>query len=82
MLVLTRKVDESIIIGNHIRVSVLEIKGQHIKLGVDAPREISVNRAEIYENIKQENLRAAQVPLDLSSFEKKFKMGKKGSSHL
>jgi carbon storage regulator len=83
VLVLTRKVDESIIIGNQIRVSILEIRGNHVKLGVDAPKDISVNRAEIYENIRQENIKAAaQVPSDISLFEKRFKMGKKGSSYL
>ena len=49
MLVLTRKAEESITIGNHIKVTVLEVRGHQVKLGIDAPREIPVNRTEIYE---------------------------------
>ncbi|MBN1849912.1 MAG: carbon storage regulator CsrA [Deltaproteobacteria bacterium] len=65
MLVLTRKVDESITIGNHITVSILGIRGNQVKLGVEAPKDIPINRTEICESIKQENLLASQVPRDL-----------------
>ncbi len=65
MLILTRKVGESVAIGDEIQVSVVEIKGSQVKLGIQAPREVSVHRQEIYQKIRQENLRAAQVTTDV-----------------
>jgi carbon storage regulator len=61
MLVLTRKSDEKITIGDDILVSVLEIKGSQVKLGIEAPKGIAVHRSEIYERIQDENLLAANV---------------------
>lgn len=60
MLVLTRKAGESIVIGSDIRVTVLEMQGRQIRLGIEAPPEVPVHRGEIYERIKEENERAAQ----------------------
>ena len=60
MLVLTRKAGESIVIGSEIRVTVLELQGRQIRLGIEAPSEISVHRGEVYERIREENERAAQ----------------------
>lgn len=54
MLVLTRKRDESIVIGDKIKVMVVEIRGDNVKLGVECPREISVHRQEVYEAIQRE----------------------------
>ena len=68
MLILTRKANESITIGHNIKVSVVEIKGNQIKLGIEAPRHIPVNRTEIYEAIFQENVRASHSPDDLGGF--------------
>ena len=65
MLVLTRKLDESITIGNNIKVSVLEVKGNQVKLGIQAPKEIPINRTEIYESIIQENIKASNAPIEL-----------------
>jgi carbon storage regulator len=65
VLVLTRKVDESIKIGNQITVSVLEIKGNQVRLGIDAPKTIPINRTEIYENIIRENIEASKAPRNL-----------------
>ena len=55
MLVLTRKCDESIRIGNNIIIKVLETSSGHIKLGITAPRDIPVHREEVYERIQEEN---------------------------
>ena len=54
MLILTRKVGESLIIGDHIITTVLNIKGNQVRLGVDAPREITVHREEVYNRIQEE----------------------------
>lgn len=67
MLVLTRKRDESIMIGDHIRIVVVDVRGDQVKLGIDAPRHIAVHREEIYREIQEENRRAAlraSVPVD------------------
>ena len=67
MLILTRKQGESVAIGDEIQVTVVEIQGKQVKLGVRAPREVAVHRQEIYEKIQQENIRASQVDdFDLS----------------
>jgi len=64
MLILTRKSGEKITIGDDVVVSVLEIKGTQIKLGIVAPRGIAVHRGEIYDRIQQENLLAANIDTD------------------
>ncbi len=53
MLVLSRKTDESIIIGENIVVTVVEIRGDKVRLGVQAPKEVSVHRREIYDKVKR-----------------------------
>jgi carbon storage regulator len=60
MLVLSRKPNESIIIGDTIEVKVVEVRGEQVKLGITAPREISVHRKEIYDSIQQQNKQAAE----------------------
>lgn len=64
MLVLTRKVNQSIVIGDEIEVVVLEVRGEQVRIGVKAPRTVAVHRKEIYEQIRQENLSAASVSAD------------------
>jgi carbon storage regulator len=54
MLVLSRKKNESIIINDHITVTVVEIRGDKVRLGIDAPKEISVHRREVYEAIQNQ----------------------------
>jgi carbon storage regulator len=61
LLILTRKVGESVAIGDDIQVSIVEIKGTQVKLGIRAPRDVTVHREEIYLKIQEENRRAAQV---------------------
>ena len=53
MLILTRKVGESVLIGNDISITILSVRGNQVKLGVQAPKEVSVHREEIYQRIKQ-----------------------------
>ena len=54
MLVLSRKKDERIIIGDQITVMVIEIRGDKVRLGIDAPKEVTVHREEVYEAIRRE----------------------------
>ena len=61
MLVLTRRVDQSIIIGDDIRIVVVEVRGEQVKLGIEAPRHIPVHREEVYREIQEENRRAAMA---------------------
>lgn len=64
MLLLTRKLGENIRIGDDVKITIVEVKGNHVKLGIDAPPSVKVHREEIYERIQAENrrLREAQNP--------------------
>ena len=61
MLVLSRQRDESIIIGDNIIVTIVDVRGEKVRLGIDAPTEIPVHRREVHEAIQRENLRASQL---------------------
>jgi len=61
MLVLSRRRDESIMIGENIVITIVDIRGDKVRLGIDAPTEIPVHRQEVYEAIQRENLRASQL---------------------
>ncbi|HBR28766.1 MAG TPA: carbon storage regulator [Firmicutes bacterium] len=61
MLVLTRKVNESIIIGDDVKITVVEVKGEQVKLGISAPKRISVHREEVYLEIQKENRKAVEA---------------------
>jgi len=61
MLILTRKEGESIRIGDNITVKIVAMDNKHVKVGIEAPRNVSVNREEIYQKIQNENLEAASI---------------------
>jgi carbon storage regulator len=61
MLVLSRQRDESIIIGDNIVVTIVDVRGEKVKLGIEAPQDVSVHRREVYEAIRRENQHAAKL---------------------
>ena len=68
MLVLSRQRDESIIIGDNIVVTIVDIRGDKVRLGIEAPTEIPVHRREVFEAIQRENQQASRMqPKDVSS---------------
>ena len=80
MLVLSRKPNESIIIGDDIEVKIVEVRGEQVKLGITAPRNISVHRKEIYKAIQKQNLDAAKSKnANLEKLSQIFKKKKESS---
>lgn len=61
MLVLTRKPGQTITIGDDVKVTIMEVKGGQVKLGIEAPKDVAVFREEIYLKVQQENIAAAQA---------------------
>ncbi|QQE10706.1 carbon storage regulator CsrA [Planctomycetota bacterium] len=64
MLVLSRQRDETIMIGDEIEITVVDIRGDKVRLGINAPRQVQVHRKEVYEAIKRENAEAARVQVE------------------
>ena len=64
MLVLTRKVGQSIVIGDEIEVVILEVRGEQVRVGIRAPKNVSVHRKEIYEQIHEEPTAGSDRPHD------------------
>lgn len=62
MLILARRINESIMIGDQVEISVVDIKGDQVKLGISAPRTVKVYRREVYRAIQDENVAAAKAP--------------------
>ena len=62
MLVLSRKKDEKIVIGDNITLMVIEIRGDKVRLGIDAPRDVTVHREEVYDAIKREETGPDETP--------------------
>ena len=65
MLVLTRKSNESIMIGNDIEITVLAIEGEQIKLGINAPKNVDIHRKEVYRSIQEENNEATKTETNI-----------------
>ena len=74
MLALSRKSNESIMLGNDIEITVLEIKGDQVKIGVKAPKSVAIFRKEIYLQIQEENKKAAEQNVDRETLENLFKI--------
>ena len=65
MLILSRKINESIIIGDNIELSIVDVQGDQVKIGIDAPRNVKVFRKEVYQAIQEENRAAARSSIDV-----------------
>jgi carbon storage regulator len=66
MLVLTRKLGESIAIDDHIKIRVVQIKGKQVRLGIEAPKDTKIHREEVYMAIQEQNQQSATVSSDKS----------------
>ena len=73
MLILSRKLDESIIIGNDIEVKVVSIDGSSVKIGIEAPKDVDIIRYELYDAVKDSNLEAGNQVIEEKSFFEKLK---------
>ncbi|MAY74564.1 MAG: carbon storage regulator [Phycisphaerae bacterium] len=83
MLVLSRQRDETIMIGDEIEITVVDIRGDKIRLGITAPTRIAVHRKEVYEAIKSENENAARITgNELDSLAQTVRPGPKRSTRL
>ncbi len=73
MLVLTRKLGETIVISDNIKVTVIGVSGKQVKLGIEAPRGISVHREEVFQKIKDENILASRWNIDINDIKEILK---------
>ena len=72
MLVLSRQKDQTIMIGDNIEITVVDIRGDKVRIGINAPAQIPVHRKEVYDAIKQENKQAAHITLeDITTIDKR-----------
>ena len=72
MLALARKTNQSIMIGNDIEITLLEIKGDQVKIGINAPESVPIYRKEIYVQIQDENKKASEGEIDVEALNKLF----------
>lgn len=72
MLALSRKVNESIMIGNDIEITILEVKGDQIKIGINAPKSVPIYRKELYLQILESNKEAASTEINEEALKKLF----------
>jgi carbon storage regulator len=75
MLILSRRVNEKIVIGDDVVISVVEVRGDQVKLGIEAPRNVKVFRQEVFDAIQEENRRAAASPPQLPLIDVAIKDG-------
>jgi carbon storage regulator len=80
MLILSRKVNEKIMIGDDIAISIIEIKGDQIRIGVDAPRNVKVFRQEVFAEIKAANKAASESGANLPALELAVPMAAPGAN--
>jgi len=73
MLVLTRKLGESIAIDDHIKIVVVQIKGKQVRLGIQAPKETKIHREEVYAAIQEQNKEASKAPAAMEQVSKVLK---------
>ena len=73
MLVLTRKLGESIAIDDHIKIVVVQIKCKQVRLGIQAPKETKIHREEVYAAIQEQNKEAAKAPIAMAQVSKVLK---------
>ena len=67
MLVLTRKTDQSIMIGDDVEITILEVRGEQVRVGIRAPRAVQIHRKEVFDQIRDANVNAIDSPLDAFS---------------
>lgn len=72
MLALARKINQSIMLGNDIEVTLLEIKGDQVKIGISAPKSVPIYRKELYTQIQEENKNAAVQEVDVAALANLF----------
>lgn len=72
MLALARKTNQSIMIGDDIEITLLEIKGDQVKIGINAPKSVPIYRKEIYVQIQDENKKASEGEIDVEALNKLF----------
>ena len=72
MLALARKINQSIMIGNNIEITLLEIKGDQVKIGINAPKSVPIYRKEIYMQIQDENKKESEGEIDVEVLNKLF----------
>ncbi len=82
MLVLARRLNQSIMIGNDIEVVIVDIKGEQVKIGIKAPKNVSVHRAEIHKEIQEQNVAATKTKLNPTDLSKIADLLKKKNENL
>jgi len=80
MLVLSRKKNESIMIGDQIEIKIVSVEGDTVRIGIEAPRSVQVHRKEVYELIKEENQMATQRKMDWETLRQWIPVEKKEQS--
>lgn len=82
MLVLSRQRDETIMIGDDIEITIVDIRGDKVRLGINAPRTVQVHRKEVYEAIQRENAEASRVQVeDVKAADHARRNGRDAQSH-